>query len=375
MFCVSVPLWHTHNLNLGYNSFKSEMITVSESRLDTIAHTLRREPDQYVDFLAKKDLIRRILDLRERKDVLVLGHNYMEPLIYHLSGEKERGDSLALSMYAARTDKPIILFDGVRFMAETAKILNPHKKVLIADLTAGCSLADPFKADDVRAYRKRFPKAPVVTYINSYAEIKAESDYCCTSANVVKVVLHAAREFGSGRVIFFPDSLMGANVQKELERTGHDLDLIYPGKYDSNFGRCEVHEKFTAEHIRDIRKQHGIPKGAHDAAVLVHWECSPEVLEEADFHGSTSQMAAYVKNHRQLRRVYLATECEMAANLATEFPQVEFVRTCNIFCQHMRKITLEKILYSLENEAYEVNVPEPTRSKARVAIERMLRIS
>jgi quinolinate synthase len=349
-------------------------IETYKDRLESISRSLRPHPDQHLEFLANKDVIERILYLRDLKNVLILGHNYMVPLVFHLSGEGERGDSLALSRYAAKSDKPIILFDGVLFMAETAKILNPEKKVLIADLNAGCSLADPFSAEDVRFYRQRYPQAPVVTYINSYAEIKAESDYCCTSANGLKVIEHAAREFGTDQVVFLPDSLMGENLQQELVRRGSDLDLIYPGKYDENFGRCEVHEKFTASHIRDIRKQYDIPRGAHDAAVLVHWECLPEVLEEADFYGSTSQMAGYVKNHAELRRVYMATECEMAANLATEFPQVEFVRTCNVFCRHMRRISLEKILHSLEHEVYEVEVPEPIRRASLGAIQRMLSI-
>ena len=345
-----------------------------KARLEGIGRTLQTKPDQHLEFLGRKDLIERILLLREQKDVLILGHNYMEPLIYHLSGENERGDSLALSRFAAESDKPIILFDGVRFMAETAKILNPEKKVLIADLDAGCSLADPFTADDVRDYRRRYPDAPVVTYINSYASIKAESDYCCTSANALEVVEHSAREFRTEKVIFLPDSLMGENLQLEFDRRGAGLDLIYPGKYDQRFGRCEVHEKFTARHIVDIRKQFKIPRGGEAAAVLVHWECRAEVLEEADFRGSTSQMANYVKQHPQLERVYLATECEMAANLATEFPQVEFVQTCNVFCQHMRKITLDKILHSLEFEVFEVEVPEATRRASLRAIQRMLDI-
>lgn len=343
-------------------------------KIARIAETLRRAPDQYLEFRAKQDLIARILELSERKRVLILGHNYMEPLVYHLSDAAARGDSLALSRYAARSAHPVILFDGVRFMAETAKILNPDKTVLIADPTAGCSLADPFGAATVREYRQRFPGSPVVTYINSYAEVKAESDYCCTSANALQVIEHAAREFRTDRVIFLPDTLMGANLERDLRRAGGAIDLIYPGKHDHLSGRCEVHEKFTAELLRQIRRQYGLVKGAPDTAVLAHWECPPEVLEEADFYGSTSQMAEYVRRHPALRRVYLATECEMAANLALEFPQVEFVRTCQVFCQHMRKITLEKILHSLEHDVYEVHVPPEIARRARVAIERMLQI-
>jgi quinolinate synthase len=352
----------------------SDVTTSITDKLTAIEKRLRTQADQHTDFLAEKERIARILELVEAKNVLLLGHNYMAPLIYNLSGEHERGDSLALSRRAAETDKPIILFDGVRFMAETAKILCPEKKVLIADLEAGCSLADPFTAADILEYRRRYPGAPVVTYINSYADVKAESDYCCTSANAMRIVEHAAREAGVRQVIFFPDTLMARNIENDLKRAGSDLELLYPGKNDDRFGRCEVHEKFTPEHIRDIRRQHDIPRGAPQAAVLVHWECPPEVVAEADYCGSTSDMARYVKSHPELKRVYLATECEMAANLASEFPEVEFVRSCNIFCQHMRRITLDKILYSLENEVFAVEVPENVRARARRSIERMLQV-
>lgn len=342
-------------------------------QLEQIERVLQAVPDQHLEFLAKREIIEKILRLRDEKNVLILGHNYMEPLVYQLSDKQARGDSLALARLAAQTDKRIILLDGVRFMAETAKILSPEKKVLIADLEAGCSLAEPFTAEDVQEYKTRYPSAPVVTYINSYANIKAESDYCCTSANALKVILHAARQHNSSQVIFFPDSLMGANLQKELEPRG--IELIYPGKYDAKFARCEVHEKFTRQHLIEIRQQYNIPKGATDAAILVHWECPPEVVKEADYCGSTSQMAQYIARHPELKRVYLATECEMAANLASEYPFIEFVRTCNIFCEHMRRITLEKILYSLENEVYEVSVDESVAQRARQAIERMLQIN
>lgn len=342
------------------------------SQLDLIGQSLQSAPDQYLEFQAKRELIEAILRLREEKDVMILGHNYMHPLVYQLSGPRERGDSLALSRRASETTHSTILFDGVRFMAETAKILSPEKKVLIADLEAGCSLADPFSAGDVLEYKEKYPGAPVVTYVNSYADIKAESDYCCTSANAMKVVYHAAREYNTSQVIFFPDSLMGSNIQKEIEPWG--IEVIYPGKYDGGFGRCEVHEQFKPEHIQQIREQYNIPKGSEEAAVLVHWECPPDVVAEADYCGSTSQMAQYIVEHPALKRVYLATECEMAANLASEFPSVEFVRSCSIYCQHMRKITLEKILYSLEHEVYEVDVDPQVAQRAKKAIDRMLAI-
>src|SRR3989338_4160166 len=199
-----------------------------------------KETDQYIDFLANKDTIEKILELKEKKNVLILCHNYMAPLVYNISGKNERGDSLQLSQYAAKSDNPIILFDGVRFMAETAKILNPEKKVLIADLEAGCSLADPFRAKNVVEYKEKYPGIPVVLYINSYADAKAEADYCCTSSNGLKVIKHAAKIFDKDKVIFLHDSLMGKNLQDELNENGNKIDLIYPGKYDNNFGRWEV---------------------------------------------------------------------------------------------------------------------------------------
>ncbi|HLC97322.1 MAG TPA: quinolinate synthase [Candidatus Nanoarchaeia archaeon] len=340
---------------------------------------LKSSGDQYLDFLAQREKIERILLLKEQKNVLVLGHNYMAPLVYNLSGEGERGDSLQLAQYAAKSDKPIILFDGVRFMAETAKILNSEKKVLIADMQAGCSLADPFRGAEVRAYKEQFPGLPIVIYINSYADAKAEADYCCTSSNGLQVVQHAAKEFGTERVIFLPDSLMGENLQDELREAGSALELIYPGKYDAQHGSCEVHEKISLEMVQNIRVQYQLPKHQPgetnpETAVLVHWECLPEVRKEADFCGSTSHMIRYVREHPSLQRVYLGTECEMAANLQNEFPQIDFVRTCAIACQHMAKITLDKIVQCLEAEQPEVLVPEEIRIRALKPIARMLQI-
>lgn len=342
------------------------------SDLQSIGTALAKDPDQHLEFEANRETIAEIIRLRDEKNVLILGHNYMAPLVYHLSPDYARGDSLALSRIAAESDHPIILFDGVRFMAETAKILNPSKKVIIADMDAGCSLADPFSPEDVQRFRDRHPGAPVVTYVNSYADIKAVSDYCCTSANCKQVVIHAAKTFGTDKVIFFPDSLMGANLAVELKDEG--IQIIYPGTDDQSYGACEVHEKFTPQHLQEIRQQFHLPKNSSDTAVLAHWECKPEVVEEADFCGSTSQMSQYIADRPQLKRVFLATECEMAANLSLEFPEVEFVKSCNIFCQHMQKITLEKILHSLQHEVHEVHVDPEIAKKAKVAIDRMLEI-
>ena len=319
---------------------------------------------------AKRTIVEEILHLKAAKNVLILGHNYMNPLVYNLSNRDCRGDSLALSIKASRTDKPIILFNGVGFMAQTAKILNPEKRVLLADRRSGCSLADGVSRDDVVALKQAFPGAPVVTYINSTAEVKAESDICCTSANAIEVI----RSTGAEQVIFVPDSLMGQNLQAEIDRQGLDIDLISPGK-DNTLApaRCEVHEQITPQDIRNIRQGHDIPKGHPKRAVLVHWECRPEVVAEADFCGSTSEMSRYIADRRP-ERVFMGTECEMTANLRTQFPATEFVRMCNVFCKHMAMIRLEKILEALRTEGpeFEVTVGEEMRLLALRPITRML---
>ena len=330
-----------------------------------------------VDAAANAEKVRRILQLKEEKNVLILGHNYMHPLVFGLSEKGARGDSLALARHAAETTCPVILMDGVRFMAETAKILNPDKKVLIASKLAGCSLADPVRGEDVRALKASYPGVPVVMYVNSYADAKAEADICCTSSNALDVILHIARTTGSTKIIFLPDTLMGMNLQAELDSLGHSLELIYPGKDNGmREAKCEVHEQFTVEDLQLLRQQYDIPKGHPRRAILAHWECPPDVLQEADFHGSTSQMANYIREH-QPERAYLATECEMASNLAAEFPQTEFVRACLIFCSHMRRIGLDGILSALETEdpeRHEITVDEEVRVRALVPIERMLEL-
>lgn len=349
---------------------------IESSSYDKYEHEFKNTEYQ-IDVAANKDKIRRILELRDQKNVLILGHNYMEPLVYHLSPDEARGDSLALSRYAAETDAPIILFDGVRFMAETAKILSPDKKVLIASKLAGCSLADPIRAEEVKKLKAQYPDSPVVTYINSYADVKAESDIICTSANALNVVKYMHEKTGQRQIIFLPDSLMGKNLQFELDQEGEDIELIYPGRKNIlPEGKCEVHEQFTVEDMRDIRKQYDIPKGHPTRAILAHWECPPDVIQEADFHGSTSQMSNYIKDNKP-ERVYLATECEMAANLEGEFPDTEFVKACRIFCQHMRQITIDGILSALETEdpeKHEITVDEEIRKRALIPLNRMLEV-
>lgn len=360
-------------IDMSVSATPSNATSVSH-RLHVIENQLATQPYLLDEFEGQRELIQEILELQQQKQAILLGHNYMHPLVFHLSDVANRGDSLGLSQQAARCKEPVIVFNGVRFMAETAKILNREKLVLIPDFDAGCSLADNFLGDDVRAYRSRYPGLPVVTYINSYAEVKAESDYCCTSANAVQVIRAAASEFGVNRVIFLPDSLMGMNLQREFEALGEEITLIYPGRDDDRFTRCEVHEQFTAQQIRAIRIEYEMPRGSDETAVLVHWECSPEVLAEADFYGSTSQMAKFIAQRPHLKRVYLATECEMASNLAAEFPTVHFVRSCAFHCPHMKRITLQKLRDSLLHEQHAIEVDPEIAARARLAIDRMLSI-
>jgi quinolinate synthase len=253
---------------------------------------------------------------------------------------------------AAETEAEVIVFAGVHFMAETAKILAPEKTVLIPDLEAGCSLAESITAADVRLLRERYPGVPVVTYVNTSAEVKAETDVCCTSANAVEVV----ESLGVRRVIFLPDEYLGRYVARQ---TAVELILWH--------GHCEVHERFTGEEVRRFRRQAG---GA--LTVLAHPECPPDVLAEADFVGSTSGMIRYV-GESGARRVVMVTECSMSDNVAVEHPEVEFVRPCNL-CPHMKRITLPKILRSLETMTHEVTVEPEVAERARLAVERMLAV-
>jgi len=261
------------------------------------------------------------------------------------------GDSLALARRAAETDAEIIVLCGVHFMAETAKLMNPEKTVLIPDIEAGCSLAASITGRDVRLLRERFPGVPVVTYVNTSAEVKAESDVCCTSANAVKVV----ESLGADRVIFLPDEYLGKYV---ASKTGVEIILW--------MGHCEVHERFTAEEIRELRR------GYPGVYVLAHPECPPEVLAEADFVGSTSGMIQRV-GESGASRVVMITECSMSDNVAVEHPDVEFIRPCNL-CPHMKRITLPKILDCLERLEPEVTIDPSVAARARRAVERMFEI-
>lgn len=318
----------------------------------------------------KAELACKINRLKKEKNAVVLGHNYMEPALFH-SIPDYAGDSLELSRRAARTDKDIIVFCGVRFMAETAKILNPSKTVLIPSPKAGCSLAASITADDVRALKQRFPGVPVVTYVNTYADVKAESDICCTSGNAATVV----QSLGSDTVIFLPDEYLAKNVARETgkhiifptltptPKNGAALDYQLIGWH----GRCEVHEKFTVEDIANVRRQ--FP----DVLILAHPECSPEVVAAADFSGSTSAMIKHVE--RTSAPCYLVlTECAMGDNIAAANPDKEMLRLCSVRCPHMNEITLEDTLRALQHIQYVIDVPEEIRLRAARAVERMIAI-
>jgi quinolinate synthase len=318
----------------------------------------------------KAGLAVEINRLKVEKNAVILGHNYMEPALYH-SIPDFAGDSLELSRRAATTDKDIIVFCGVKFMAETAKILNPDKKVLIPSEKAGCSLAASITAADVRALKAQFPGVPVVTYINTYADVKAESDICCTSGNAVAVV----ESLHSDRIIFIPDEYLAANVARETNKK-----IIYPTRDPKRKfgqllhyqmigwpGRCEVHEKFTVEDIVNVRKQ--FP----DVVVLAHPECSPEVVAASDFSGSTTAMIRYVENTKAPHYLML-TECSMGDNVAAANPDKDMLRLCSIRCPHMNQITLEDTLEALQKEQFEVVIDEEIRQRAYRSVERMLAI-
>jgi quinolinate synthase len=294
--------------------------------------------------------IAAINELKTERNAVVLAHNYQTPEIFHGVADVT-GDSLALARQAAETEADVIVLCGVHFMAETAKLLNPAKTVLIPDLEAGCSLAESITADDVRRLRRAHPGAPVVTYVNTSAAVKAESDVCCTSANAVEVV----ESLGVDRVIFLPDEYLGRHVAANT-----DVEIILWQ------GHCEVHERFTGAELRDYRSQHP------DIHILAHPECPPDVLAEADYVGSTGGMIRHVRELRP-RRAVLLTECSMSDNVAVELPDVQFVRPCNL-CPHMKRMTLAGILRSLQRLEHRVEIDAAIARRARRAVERMLEI-
>jgi len=295
--------------------------------------------------------IAAINELKAQRNAVILAHNYQTPEIFHGVADFV-GDSLALAQQGAKTDAGVIVLAGVHFMAETAKILSPEKTVLIPDPQAGCSLAASITAEDVRLLRQRYPGVPVVTYVNTSAAVKAESDICCTSANAVAVV----ESLGVDRVIFLPDEYLGKYVASKT-----DVQIILWQ------GHCEVHERFTGAELRAYRQAQG-----SGVQILAHPECPPDVLAEADFVGSTAAMSRWVGEQRP-RRVVMVTECSMSDNVSVDYPDVEFIRPCN-FCPHMKRITLPKILRSLETLETKVEVDPEMAGRAKQAVERMLAV-
>ena len=292
--------------------------------------------------------IKAIRDLKREKNAVILAHNYMTPEVFHGVGDI-LGDSLQLAKEAAKTDADIIVQCGVHFMAETSKLLNPDKTVLIPDPKAGCSLASSITPEDVRALRAAYPGVPVVTYVNTSAAVKAECDICCTSANAVQVV----ESLGAPRVLLIPDQYLARYVATQTK-----VEII------SWKGACEVHERFTGDELRRYRDNEPGLK------IIAHPECPPDVIAAADYTGSTSGMIKWVKDHEP-KRVVLVTECSMADNVAVEAPNTDFTRPCNL-CPHMKRITLPKILDSLLYEKEKVTVDPEVAVRARRAVERMI---
>jgi len=292
-------------------------------------------------------LIYKINKLKKEKNAVILAHNYQTPEIYHGIADFA-ADSLALALEASKTKADIIIMCGVHFMAETAKLMNPSKKVLLPDMSAGCSLSASITGKDVSLLKEKYPGVPVVSYVNTSAEVKAETDVCCTSANAVKVV----ESLGVEKVIFLPDDYLAKYVASKTK-----VKII------SWKGTCIVHEQFTAKEINEIKKRDP------DIAVIAHPECPPDVIRASDFTGSTTGMSAYVKKN-QPKKVMMVTECSMSDNVQVENPNVQFVKPCNL-CPYMKKITLPKILDCLEKESNEIIIPNNLVKKARLSVERM----
>ena len=323
----------------------STTLTTADQIYPKVAHVIPA-----IEWATMADDVEAILALKRERNAVILGHNYMSPEIYYGVADIV-GDSLALAREATEVDADVIVLAGVHFMAETVKLLNPSKTVLIPDLRSGCSLAESITADDVRDLRRLHPGVPVVTYVNTSAAVKAESDICCTSGNAVAVI----ESLGVPRVIMIPDQYLAANVAR---LTGVEV-ITHPGA-------CEVHERFTRSDIRQVRLDYP------GVSVLAHPECPPEVVDEADFAGSTAQMQQYVETRRPTR-VALITECSMSDNLAAANPDLEFVRACNL-CPHMKRNNLGAVRHALEAMTHEVTVDPEVAVRARRAVDRMLAV-
>jgi len=323
----------------------SDVLTRLAPLYDRIRHVVL--PAEWPSFAAEIDAI---MALKRQRNAVILAHNYQTPEIFHCVADIV-GDSLALARHAQNVDADVIVVAGVHFMAETTKLLNPSKTVLIPDLRAGCSLAESITAADMRGLRARHPDVPIVTYVNTSAAVKAESDICCTSGNAKAVV----ESFGVPEVIMLPDEYLAQNVANEtavriIAWTGH----------------CEVHERFTPADVQQVRDGHP------GVVVLAHPECPPDVVAEADFAGSTAAMQNWVAKH-QPARVLLLTECSMSDNVAVMYPEVEFIRPCNL-CPHMKRISLPRIRAALEGMRHEVLIDPAVAVRARRAVERMLEV-
>jgi quinolinate synthase len=295
-------------------------------------------------------LIHKINQLKKEKNAVILAHNYQTPEIYHGIADFA-ADSLALAVEASKTKADIIVMCGVHFMAETAKLMSPNKKILLPDMNAGCSLSSSITGKDVRLLKEKYPGVPVVSYINTSADVKAETDVCCTSANAVKVV----DSLGVKKVIFLPDYYLGKYVASKT-----DVKII------SWKGTCVVHEQFTEKEIIEIKKQNP------EIVIIAHPECPPDVIKASDFTGSTSGMSEYVKKN-QPKKVMMVTECSMSDNVQVENPKVEFIKPCNL-CPYMKKITLPKILDCLVKETNEINIDEKILKAARRSVQKMTEI-
>jgi quinolinate synthase len=323
----------------------STTLTTADQVYPKVAHVIPA-----IEWVTMADDVEAILRLKQERNAVILGHNYMSPEIYYGVSDIV-GDSLALAREATEVDADVIVLAGVHFMAETVKLLNPSKTVLIPDLRSGCSLAESITAEDVRELRRLHPGVPVVTYVNTSAAVKAESDICCTSGNAVAVI----ESLGVPRVIMIPDQYLAANVARQ---TGVEV-ITHPGA-------CEVHERFTGADIRQVRLDYP------GVSVLAHPECPPEVVDEADFAGSTAQMQQFVETRRPTR-VALITECSMSDNLAAANPDLEFVRACNL-CPHMKRNSLTAIRHALETMTHEVTIDPEVAVRARLAVDRMLQV-
>ena len=325
--------------------FTSEVKKATEPIYQKISKTLPG-----IEWSIHAPYIHRINKLKKEKNAIILAHNYQTPEIY-LGIADVAADSLALAIEASKTKSDIIIMCGVHFMAETVKLMNPQKKVLLPDMSAGCSLSSSITSEDVRLLKKKYPGVPVVSYVNTSADVKAETDICCTSANALKIV----NSLGVKKVIFLPDDYLAKYVASQT-----NIEII------SWKGTCEVHEQFNDEEINEIRKNNPGIK------IIAHPECPPDVIKASDFAGSTAGMIKYVSDN-QPKKVMMVTECSMSDNVQVDNPNVEFIRPCNL-CPHMKKITLPKILDCLENETNEIILDPETINKARKSVERMAEI-